>query len=88
MPLTTKDFKQFAQSAVRDHSDVRNARTPELKARYIRAHRLAARAYWTSAQEEVAGSGYQVTQRVKDILWAELTRIADEEEAASMPMAA
>lgn len=83
MALTNRDMALFARDAVQHQSDVHNARTPELKARFLREHRLAAKSYWTAAQDSVRDSGYRVTQRVRDLLWAELERIAADEAAAS-----
>lgn len=78
MALTDKDIVLFARSAVENHSDVFNARTPEWKERFLMQHRKAAKAYYCKAMDDVKGSGYRVTKRVRDGLWAELERIEAE----------
>lgn len=83
MSLTDRDIMLFARAAVEHHGDVFEARTPERKAYCLRQHRLAARAYYEQAQQDVRGSGYRVTQRVRDRLWYELDTIAQAEERAS-----
>ena len=88
MALTAKEIQSFARVAVGHHSDIFTAKTPERKAYCIRQHRLAAREYYASAQADVQASGFRVTQRVKNILWAELEKIAADEEAAQPRIAA
>jgi hypothetical protein len=83
MALTDRDIVLFARDAVESQSDVLNARTPKLKAKFLRQHRLAARSYYEQAQRDVRDSGYRITQRVRDGLWAELERIAKAEDAAA-----
>jgi len=36
-------------------------------------------AYYQKAQDDVRGSGYRVTKRVRDGIWSELDRIAAKE---------
>lgn len=82
MSLTDRDIQLFARAAVDFHSDVLEAKSDARKAYCLRQHRLAAVAYYHKSQDDVRGSGYRVTKRVRDSLWAELERIATDERSA------
>lgn len=81
MALTEKEIAQFARFAVEQGAVTAYDATPTRKAKLAKEARLAALSYYAEAQEDIRGSGYRVTQRVKDILWKTLKEIHDRELA-------
>ena len=81
MTLSTKDIQTFARCAIEDAARPLYAATDERKAMLLAEARVYARAYYAQAQDDVKNSGFRVTQRVKDILWATLESIANTEMA-------
>jgi hypothetical protein len=75
MALTDTDIAQFAKFAVEHGSDATYKATPERKAKLRKEAESAALSYFEQAQDDLRGSGYRVTRRVKAILWQTLMEI-------------
>jgi hypothetical protein len=73
MALPDRDIALFARDSVAE--DSLGARTEADRARRLARDQANACAFYESAQRAVRTSGYRLTQRVKDGLWAELSRI-------------
>ena len=82
MALSTKEIKKFASFQVTYGAHIPANATPERAASLMAESRRSALSYYAAAQQDVQDSGYRVTQRVKDIIWAELKSIKDAEDAA------
>lgn len=84
MSFTARDIALTAQDAVRDaYRSGPDARHEAFIRDYLGTpahHRRSAILQFEAAQQSVRESGYRVTQRIKDGLWAELERIAAEAE--------
>lgn len=84
MPLTDKDIAQFARAAVEYDARPSYEATPARKAKLLTEAKRAALSYYDKAQADVRDSGYRVTKRVRDCLWAELKQIEAEGHAKEM----
>lgn len=73
MPLTDRDIALFARDSVA--ADSRGAPDEAGRARRLHQAERVALSFYADAQAAVRGSGYRLTQRVQDGLWAELSRI-------------
>lgn len=80
MALSDRDIALFARDSVAADSLSARDEAGRLR-RLVRAQRVA-RSFQAAAEAAVRASGYRVTQRVRDRLWAELGRI---EGAATAP---
>jgi hypothetical protein len=81
MALSDKMIALFARGAVEDDARPRYEATDERKAKLLSEAKRAALSYYDKAQADVRHSGYRVTKRVRDILWAELKQIEAEGHA-------
>lgn len=77
MALSEKEIIQFARSAVEYGARPSYKATPERIAKLLAESRLAALSYNEQVLADIRGSGWRVTQRVKNIVWRTLVEISD-----------
>lgn len=73
MALSDRDIALFARDSVA--ADSLSARDGAGRERRLAQAQRVARSFQAAAEAAVRASGYRVTQRVRDGLWAELCRI-------------
>ncbi len=75
MGLSDRDIALFARDAVAE--DSLGAPNEASRLRRLAAAQANACGYYETVQREIRRSGYRITQRVKQKIWDELTRIKE-----------
>lgn len=78
MALSNQEIIKFARAAVEHDANPNYPATPERKAKLLAEAKRAAFAYYDTCIEDIRGSGYRITKRVRDVVWEELKRMKSE----------